>query len=65
MTSYCTMQITANVGPPTARGDSPNPSVVMASSLRTDVGTDDTTGTSEAPGTPPIQVCLLCTTDIS
>jgi len=50
------MQITADVGPPTAPGGSPNAGVAMASPLQADVGTDDTAGCNEAPGTPAIQV---------
>jgi len=56
MTSCYTMQITADVGPSTAPGGSPNVGVAIASPLRTDVETDDTAGCSEGPGTPAIQV---------
>jgi len=59
------MQMTADVGPPTAPRGLPNVGVAKGSPLHIDAGTVDTAGCSEAPSTPTIEVWFLCSSDTS
>jgi len=56
------MQMTHDVGPPPTAAGSLEVGVDMPASLAIDVGTVNTAGCSQTPGSPTIHVCCLCMT---